>query len=159
TGKYLYVANSDSDDVSQLTVGAGGGLVPMATPTIGGANGAEGIALDPTGHYAYVTSYGARAVAQYIVGPDGSLTPHAPAIVAAQLGPYGIAVSPLSTKAVPVARHAYVSSFDSGTVSLFDVTAGGALAAVQSTPTDAPNARAIGLDPTGRFAWVTNFLG
>lgn len=84
TGKYAYEANYTLDfgpapgTVSQYTVGTGGQLTPMATPTVVAGDGPAWIAFDAFGNYAYVTNIGdgtlPGTVSEYAIGTDGALT-------------------------------------------------------------------------------------
>jgi 6-phosphogluconolactonase (cycloisomerase 2 family) len=84
TGRYAYEANYTLDfssgpgTVSQYTVGTGGQLTPMATPTVVAGDGPAWIAFDPFGKYAYVTNIGngtqPGTVSEYAIGTDGALT-------------------------------------------------------------------------------------
>ena len=84
TGRYAYEANYTLDlssapgTVSQYTVGTGGQLTSMATPTVVAGNGPAWIAFDPFGKYAYVTNIGngtqPGTVSEYAIGADGALT-------------------------------------------------------------------------------------
>lgn len=84
TGKYAYETNYTLDfsappgSVSQYTVGTGGQLTPMATPSVVAGDGPAWIAFDPFGKYAYVTNIGngtqPGTVSEYAIGTDGALT-------------------------------------------------------------------------------------
>ena len=99
-GQFVYVANYNTDGtggISQYTVGAGGALTPMATPTVAAGHNPEAITVSPNGQFAYVANNngtGSGGVSQYTVGAGGELTPMATPTVAAGNAPYGIAVSP-----------------------------------------------------------------
>jgi 6-phosphogluconolactonase len=85
TGKYAYEANYTVDlasppgSVSQYTVGTGGQLMPMATPSVAAGNGPAWIAFDAFGKYAFVTNIGngtqPGTISEYAIGSDGALTP------------------------------------------------------------------------------------
>jgi 6-phosphogluconolactonase len=56
SGKYAYVANWISGDVSQYTIGANGALTSMATPTIAAGTGPWSVTVDPSDKYVYVAN-------------------------------------------------------------------------------------------------------
>ena len=98
--------------VYQYTVGAGGALTPMATPTVGTALEPNGIAVSPNGQNVYVANYGEPppsldGVSQYTVGAGGALTPMATPMVAGGNGPSAIAVSPNG-------QFVYVANYNTG---------------------------------------------
>jgi 6-phosphogluconolactonase (cycloisomerase 2 family) len=45
SGTYVYAANYASNDVSQYTIGAGGGLTPMAVPSASAGGGPVSITV------------------------------------------------------------------------------------------------------------------
>jgi 6-phosphogluconolactonase (cycloisomerase 2 family) len=84
TGQYAYEADYTLDfgappgSVSQYTVGTGGQLTPMVTPSVPAGDGPAWIAFDPFGKFAYVTNIGngtqPGTVSEYAIGTDGALT-------------------------------------------------------------------------------------
>ena len=58
-GQFVYVANYNTDGtggISQFTVGPGGALTPMATPTVAAGHNPEAITVSPNGQFAYVVN-------------------------------------------------------------------------------------------------------
>ena len=142
-GQYVYVVNYGTDGsggISQYTVGAGGALQPMSTPTVAAGNGPWAVAVSPNGQYVYVTNYATGAsggISQYTVGAGGALQPMSTPTVTAGNGPWAVAVSPNG-------QYVYVTNVatdGSGGISQYTVGAGGALQPM-STPTVTARQRA-----------------
>ncbi len=162
SSRYVYVA--DGDRVLQFTIGAGGALTPMATPSVAalaGGQAGHSIAVDPTGQYVYVA--GADNVLQFTIGAGGALTPMATASVAAGTGPNAVAIDP-SGHYVYVVNGNYDQNAINygaapvpGSISQYIIGAGGALTPM-GTPSVATGIEsfAISVDPTGHYVYVTN---
>jgi 6-phosphogluconolactonase (cycloisomerase 2 family) len=152
-GEYVYVTNANTDGsggISQYTVGAGGGLAPMATPTVAAGDTPERVAVSPNGQYVYVVNAltdGPGGVSQYSVGPGGALAPLATPTVAAGYGPSAVAVSPNG-------QYVYVTNANadgSGGISQYTVGAGGGLAPMATSMVASgvnPDGIAVGLTPS-----------
>ena len=100
-GRYVYMTNRGSNDVSQYTIGANGALTLMTERTVATGIDPWGITVDPSGRYAYVTNAGSNSVSQYTIGANGALTPMTPATVMA-----GTVLR--SVKVDPSGKYAYV---------------------------------------------------
>jgi DNA-binding beta-propeller fold protein YncE len=100
--------------VSQFTIGAGGALVPMTTPTVPTGSGPLIITLDPSGRFAYVANFydPGATVSQYSIGANGALTPLSSPTVAIGTGrqPFGITID-------PAGHFAYVEDYGNETAS------------------------------------------
>ena len=155
-GLSAYVPNWDlggSGGVSQFTVGAGGPLQPMSTPTIAAGDGPWAVAVSPNGQYVYVANDDG-GISQYSVGAGGALAPMATPTVAAGYNPYGVAVSPNG-------QYVYVANYGtdgSGGISQYTVGAGGALAPMSPPAVDAGESpRAVAVSPNGQYVYVVNY--
>ena len=91
--EYAYVANVNSNTVSQYTIGAGGALTPMTTPTVTAGTRPNSVTVDPTGKYAYVANFFSNTVSQYTIGAGGALTPMTTPTVTAGNSPISIVVA------------------------------------------------------------------
>src|SRR6266568_2656708 len=123
SGKYAYVANASSNDVSQYTIGATGGLTPMGPATIAAGTTPYSVTVDPGGKYAYVANASGNSVSQYTIGANGALTAMSPVTVAAGTLPYSVAVDPSG-------KYAYAANYNGNSVSLYKIGANGALTAM-----------------------------
>ena len=72
-GKFAYVANYGSNDVSMYTINATTGAL-TSIGTIAAGSYPSSIAVDPSGKFAYVTNSGSNDVSMYSIGATGSLT-------------------------------------------------------------------------------------
>jgi 6-phosphogluconolactonase (cycloisomerase 2 family) len=118
-----------------------------------GGVGPISMAVDPTGKFAYVANAGSNNVSMYSVNAaTGALT---------SIGTIAVGSFPQSVTIDPSGKFVYVANagdfLDAGSVSMFTINAStGALTSV-GTPVAAdigPNSVAV--DPSGRFAYVTN---
>jgi len=74
TGKFAYVPNLESNDVSTYTIDVGGGTL-TPTGTIPAGSNPSAIAIAPSGEFAYVTNYGSNEVSIYSIDAvTGALT-------------------------------------------------------------------------------------
>jgi large repetitive protein len=160
-GTSAYVVNEWTEDVSQYDVGADGALAPKATPTVPAGPPENGtrvaprdVAVSPDGKSVYVAN-ATNTVSQYDVGADGALAAKATATVPTGERPNAIAVSP-DGKSVYVANQAGGLVF-LGSVSQYDVGAGGALAAKAPATVPAGNSPfGIAVSPNGKSVYVAN---
>jgi DNA-binding beta-propeller fold protein YncE len=127
-GGSVYVTNVGDDSVSQYDVGPGGALSPKSPATVAAGDQPFGVAVSPDGASVYVANSGndtaIYSVSQYDVGAGGALSPKSPATVATGVDPRGVAVSPDGGSAY-VAN--FIANVNGGSVSQYDVGAGGAL--------------------------------
>ena len=168
TGKFAYVANSASNNVSMYTIdGTTGALTPIGLIPAG--SGPVSIAVHPTGKFVYVANESilndlTSSVSMYTINPaTGAMTSIGLPVATADLGARSVAVD-------PTGKFAYVANAGSdpgptfcGSVTIFDIDATtGALTSMGTVV--APGAPAPGscspwsvaVDPTGKFAYVAN---
>jgi 6-phosphogluconolactonase (cycloisomerase 2 family) len=162
--RHAYVSNVSSNTVAQFSIDpATGALTPLSPATIsmGSDSGVYypwSIAVHPSGKWAYVSLGQRGMVKEYTVGADGTLSPMNPPSVPAGGYPDTIAVDPSG-------KHAYVSDGRENDVYQYNIDqTSGALSPM--TPATVPaggssgkeNAWFVKVDPTGRFAYVTNYF-
>ena len=157
SGKYVYVTNLSSNNVSQFTVGPTGALTLMATPTVlvGTAAGVYypfGITVHPSDKWAYVAINQRGIVNQYAISTTGALTPLATPTVAAGAYPDSVTVDPSG-------RFAYVANGDANNVSQYtiDQTTGALVPLPTATVAAGLNAYTVTVDPQGKHAYVTSY--
>jgi len=157
SGKYAYVANSGSEFISQFSIGAGGGLVPMNPPTVQSGNAGSGpisVTVDPMGRYVYAANSNENTVSLFTIASGGSLlfVTTFPSITGATWpGPVSVTVD-------PTGKYVYVVNQSSNFISQYTIGVGGALAAmVPPTVTTGTNPVSITIDPTGKYAYVANY--
>ncbi len=151
-GKFAYVANINSKNVSMYTINATtGALTSIGTIAAGG--GPLSVAVDPSGRFAYVANGGDfdvfGSVSMYTINATtGALTAIAPGTIDA--GRFAaVAVDPSG-------KFAYVANADSNTVSMYTINATtGALTSI-GTIGAGLRPRSVAVDPSGKFAYVAN---
>jgi 6-phosphogluconolactonase len=128
-GKFAYVANIQTDNVSAFTINAAtGALTPVTgSPYATGTGSAPyGAVVDPSGTYLFVTLNKAGTVFGFVIDSIGALS-SINGGVAAGAGPAQIAFDPSGT-------FVYVANSGSANVSAFSVGAGGNLTALTGSP-------------------------
>jgi 6-phosphogluconolactonase (cycloisomerase 2 family) len=151
--EFAYAANDYDGTVSQYTVGAGGLLTPLGTPTVNAGNEPESVIVDPSGSYAYVVNSGDGTISQYGVGAGGALTALTPSAVTT-------GNSPQAAIADPCGPYVYAVNTADGTVSQYAIGAGGLLAALSPATVQAgAEPAAVTVDPTGHYVYVANLDG
>jgi DNA-binding beta-propeller fold protein YncE len=73
-GKYLYVVGNEGR-IDEYSVGSGGELSPLATPSIPTGSEADGLVVSPNGHNVYSSSCTDDNVYEYSVNSGGQLAP------------------------------------------------------------------------------------
>lgn len=177
--------NNNGGDPLTLTV-ASGGTFTFTTPVAYGAGYAVTVGTQPTGEtcritngtgtnvtanvsgvsiscrlpLAYVTNKTDNTISQYTIGLDGTLSSLGAPLatgVAPNVAPNTVAVD-------PTGRFAYVANFGANnvgdpnpgtTISQYTIGANGTLTS-NGTATTGLNPYSIAIDPTGRYAYVTN---
>lgn len=157
TPRAVYVANRSSNDVSQFSVGAGGTLAAMGTASVAAGTSPRSVAVDPFGRFAYVANYVSNNVSVYAINADTR------ALTEVTGSPFPAGTSPTAVSTDPSGRFVYVSNYGwpgAGSVSAYTVDgATGALSVIAGAPFAAGNGSdSIAVDPSGRFAYVTNLL-
>jgi hypothetical protein len=116
SGRFCYVANVGSNNVSQYSINqTTGQLTALATATISAGTQPLSITTDPSGRFCYVANYGSNNVSQYSINQTtGQLTALATATIAAGTNPYSITTDPSG-------RFCYVANFGSNNVSQYQV--------------------------------------
>jgi 6-phosphogluconolactonase (cycloisomerase 2 family) len=74
TGKFAYVANAASNDISMYTISAATGILTSMGRTAARTSPSS-IAIDPSGKFVYVTNFGADNISTYSIdAATGALT-------------------------------------------------------------------------------------
>jgi 6-phosphogluconolactonase (cycloisomerase 2 family) len=172
TGKYAYVANFNSNDVSAYTIASTGALSPIICGTCSGNNFPAGsfpfsVTVDPTGKFVYVANQGDKVspgtVSAYTIDSTGALTSVSPD-VSAGVAPGSVIVTVDSLGN----EFAYVANWGSDDVSAYSIDSTGALTQIPcggvagcgaTIPANfaagsLPNS--VTVDPSGKFAYVAN---
>jgi 6-phosphogluconolactonase len=149
TGKFAYVANGNSNNVSVYTINQTSGALTAGTAVSAGTTPIS-VAIDPTGQYAFVANNGSNNVSTYSINPTtGALSPVG--------GPYGAGSAPRSVAIDPTGQFVYVANAGGGNVSAY-TNANGVLTPVTGSPFAAgANPFSVNVDPSGQFVYVANF--
>lgn len=160
-GKYLYAADDITGNIFAYTIDpATGAIAPLTGSPFPDTNMALDVAIDPSGKYAYTADALFDAALQddtvsgYSIDSNGALTPLPGSPFPAGGIPHTITVDPSG-------RFAYTANFTSNNVSGFTIDANtGSLTAMPSSPfstgVGATSPSSIGIDPSSKFAYVTN---
>lgn len=89
-GKFVYTADGGTDNLSMLSVGAGGALTDLGEVAVGGAPAV--VLADPSGGFLYATSFDQNSVVVYSIGSDGRLT-QTTSVSTGGTSPFGLASS------------------------------------------------------------------
>ncbi len=158
SGKFVYVANVNSDNVSTFAIDATtGALTPL--PTVAGRNGNIAMAMTRgtaavvyTPKFAYVANNGSASVSAYTINATtGALT-------AVAGSPFAAGTNPRSVSVDPSGKFAYVANGGSSNVSVYTINATtGALSSVGAAVAAGNGPVSVSVDPSGKFAYVANF--
>ena len=155
-GRFVYTANSDDNTISMFTINASTGVLTPTTPAAVGAGWSPGfVTVDPSGKFAYASNQDDDTVSMYTINSStGILTPTTPATVQAGSSPFGVTVDPSGKFAyVP-----YAYSQPNNFVWQFTIDPVTGLLTPNTPPViSAGNSpTSVAVDPTSKFAYVTN---
>lgn len=152
-GRFLYVVNLGSNDISGFAIGPDGSLSPLAGfPVASGGVEPNGIAVSPDGRRLYAMN--ATTVAGFATSPSGALGP-------VPGGPVPVGSPARSGAVTPDGSRLYVAAFAAGKAVLgFGIDPLGALASLNGSPFEAgivnPDVQALAIapnqGPTASFA-------
>jgi 6-phosphogluconolactonase (cycloisomerase 2 family) len=145
-GKFAYVANFGSNNVTMYTINAATGMFEFIGTTAAGT-GPTFVAVHPSGMFVYVVNQGSNNISIYTIdGTTGALTP---------MGP--IAATSATRLAVdPSGRFAYVANFKLNSVSMYTIDATSGALTLAGTVPAGTNPSSVTVDPSGKFAYVVN---
>jgi 6-phosphogluconolactonase (cycloisomerase 2 family) len=166
SGKFLYVANSGSNDVTAFSIGATGLLSRIApsganaNPISTGGTVPKGVAISPNGSFLYVANSGSDNLTVFQIGANGLLTLVPPTGSNTNPAPVG-GTTPNALMFSLDSRFLY-SVNGGGNVSVFTIGSDGLLTLVPNSagnlnPVSAgTNPIALTMSPDGRFLYVAN---
>jgi uncharacterized repeat protein (TIGR01451 family) len=153
TGKFAYVANGNSANISAYTINPStGALTAIAGSPFPAGSTPSSVVVDPTGKFAYVANFSSANVSAYTINPStGALTD----IVGS---PFPTFDTPISLVVDPTGKFAYVANRGSNNVSGYTINPStGALTPIAGSPFSAGSEPfSVVVDPTGNFAYVAN---
>lgn len=154
-GKFAYVANGLSDNVSMYAIDATSGVLTFIGQIDAGLFPSS-VAVDPSGKFAYVTNFGDHlagtpgSISMYSVNGNGSLTSIG-TIADLEVGAKAMVVHP-SGKFAYVANARFSNTLSTYTI---DATTG-VLTWRTSIPGAIEGTTSVALHPSGKFAYMTN---
>ena len=117
-GKFAYVTNSGSNDVSMYAIDATTGALASIGTIAAGTNPVS-VAVDASGKFAYVTNFSSNDVSMYTIdSTTGSLS---------VIGTMAAGPSPTSIAIHPSGKFAYVTNSGSNDVSMYSIGSAGTL--------------------------------
>jgi 6-phosphogluconolactonase len=153
-GKFAYVPNFNSNDVSMYTIDTRGTLASIGTIAAGA--GPDSVAVDPAGKFAYVANW----TGYETTGSVSMYTIDATTGALASIGSIAAGTSPYSVAVDPAGKFAYVANWtgpnSDGSVSMYTIDATtGVLTPIGTIATEI-SPTSIAIHPSGKFAYVTN---
>jgi len=161
-GKFAYVTNYASNDISTYTIDQTTGALTPVGAAVAAGTGPSSIVTDPTGKCALVANNISENVMSYTINPaTGALAWASTVAGAVGSAPRSVAVDP------DTGLYAYVANAGSGDVSAYGITL--ASCAIASIDTDAGTVGlqatiaagsvpfSVNVDPSGQFVYVANF--
>ena len=167
-GKFLYVANSGSNDVTAFSIGGTGLLSPIApsgaiaNPVKTSVTASKGMVVSPNGSFLYVANSGAHTVAVFQIGVNGLLTLVPPAGSTTNPIPTGTGGTTPNSLVISLNGRFLYSANGGGTISAFTIGGDGLFSLIPSSagnPVSAgtnANPVALTMSPDGRFLYVAN---
>jgi DNA-binding beta-propeller fold protein YncE len=167
-GKFVYVANNGSNNVSGYTINSTTGALTEitglnASPFTAGSQPTS-VAVDPSGKFVYVANAGSNTVSGFSIDPS---TPSTGALTL--LGNFSLgnfATNPRSVAVDPSGQFVYVANLGTGNVSGFTIASNGALTLIAGSPFTVPGGggprpvrpqpRSVAVDPSGKFVYVAS---
>jgi YVTN family beta-propeller protein len=154
-GKFVYVANDLSDNISMYSIDATTGVLTFIGE-VGAGWYPSSVAVHPSGKFAYVANYGdglagiPGSVSMYRINADGGLAPTG-TLAEAYVGTTSVAVHPSG-------KFAYVANARfSNTISTYTIDATtGALTSTGMIAGAIEGTTSVAVDPSGKFAYMTN---
>jgi 6-phosphogluconolactonase len=127
-GKYLYVTNGASADISVYSV-AGGVLAQLKKSPFSAGNQPAGIAISPNGKLLYVANYGDGTISGYAIAGGGTPKPLAgsPFADGTGTGPTAVAIDQSG-------EHLFVSNQSSDAIAVYAIGTSGTLTPVSGSP-------------------------
>ncbi len=153
-GRYAYIANQQSSDISAVGISAasGSGSTGILTRITGSpfpsGNILTAMAIEPNGNYLYAISNNTSAIEVFTISVGGALIQTLKSI-ATGTGPVAIAIHPSG-------KYLYVANFTAKTLSGYSIQTSGQLSQLSTSPfnvSSEPNA--LKVDAAGNYLFVT----
>lgn len=150
SSRFVYVANSESDDVASYVVSeTDGSLTEIGLAPLAG-DSPVAVVVDPFARFVYVANSGSNDVSLFGISPTSGQLTELSTPVPVGLEPSALAVDPSG-------HFLYVANRGSQTVTAFGVDQEtGLLELLETEGTSNPNPISLEVDPTGQFLYVVN---
>ena len=164
-GRFAYVANSGSNDISAFGISpTTGALAPVTgSPVTTGGTGSQSVVVDLSSEFVYAANSGSQNISEF------SLNPATGALSAISGSPLGESFTPTALSDNPTGQQLFTVEMGIGNFTMgnfYDVTVNGnpgatnpngalSLANTLSVGTEL-KASSVAVHPSGRFVYVTN---
>jgi len=132
SGRFAYVGNIDSNDISVFTLDLNTGTLAMLGSPVPTGSGPRSVLVGPTGNVSYTANQNSDQVSEFSINPNtGALT---------LLDSVSTDHTPVAPSFHPSGQYAYVANFDSSDVTIYAVDSVGGLrllGAIRSRATSA----------------------
>src|SRR6267378_120157 len=152
TGRFAYVANQLSNDVSAYTIDNTTGALTATGISAPTGSGPDGLAVDPTDRFLYVANLASNSVSAYAIDTSTGL------LTQLSNSPFGIGATPSSLQIDPSGSFLYVTNAAAATISEYSINAStGGLTAVSGSPlATGSGPESLAIDPAGLFVYAAN---
>lgn len=154
TGKFVYVVNRTSNNVSAYVIGANGMLSPVAGSPFATGTNPQSITIEPKGGFAYVVNQNSNTISAFSINAtSGAFTP----VAGSPFALAGALPSPATAVVVdPTGKFAYAAGYNSIWAFTINATSG-ALTPVTGSPfTGSVSPYFMAIDPLAKFLYLTD---
>jgi YVTN family beta-propeller protein len=145
-GKFVYAANSGTNNVSMYTINPSTGALSF-TGTIAAGTSPSSVMVDAHGKFAYVANTGSDNISTYSIDAvTGALT---------SAGTTTAGVKPGAVTVDPYGKLTYIANAGSDNISMYTIGTIGALTFIGMVAAGT-NPASVTVDPSGKFAYVAN---
>ncbi|MDO8990766.1 MAG: beta-propeller fold lactonase family protein [Sideroxyarcus sp.] len=156
SGRFAYVANQASNNVSAYTIDATTGeLTSVGFVNAGGDPWS--VSVDPSGRFVYLVNLGSNTVSAYTINPVSGVLTEIDQNGAAAGNALAVGTLPQSITVDPTGRIAYLTVAGNHTLAAYNIhPVTGALTGISASGTGGNTPSFTAVSPDGRFAYVTN---
>jgi len=146
-GKFAYVANSTSNNVSMYAINPTTGTLEP-TGAVAAGTSPKSVTVDSSGKFAYVANSTSNNVSMYMINPTtGTLEP---------IGTVTAGTSPKSVAVVPSGKFAYVANQGSNDISMYAINPATGTLQPMGTVAAGKAPSSVAVDLSGKFAYVAD---
>jgi 6-phosphogluconolactonase (cycloisomerase 2 family) len=160
SGKYLYAANSGTNNISLYTISTTGGLTEVTPRTGTGGTSPTLMVIDGSGTLLYVANSGSNDISVFSIGSDGTLTPVLQCVTSnnCQAATTPIGLSAMNMALAPSGNFLYVTGqAQQGFIEVFPVSQGVLGVPVSGSPfLTGNNPLGLVIDSAGSHLYTAN---